>query len=63
MFKYLLISLLIILIYSCSSCTYPYKAGDLFDLQCPIEIQLRSKIIRQYLDTLIQKKGYTVPEK
>jgi len=40
-----------------------YKAGNLIELGYPIETSLRSSLIRNYLDTLIQKRGYNIPDK
>lgn len=40
-----------------------YKAGNLVILDYPIETTLKTKVVRQYIDTLIRKKGYGVPEK
>ena len=45
------------------SCKVDYKVGNLIDLGYPIETPLRSKVIRRYMDTLIQKRGYNVPQK
>lgn len=59
----LLIRALVIIIYSFAGCTHFYKAGNLVDLDYPVETPLRSKVIRHYLDTLIKKRGYAVPEK
>lgn len=45
------------------SCNQLYKAGNLIDLRYPVETSLRSEIIERYLDSLIQKGGYKVPQK
>ncbi|OMP74588.1 hypothetical protein [[Flexibacter] sp. ATCC 35208] len=63
MFRYLLISTLVIVIYCFTGCTYSYKAGNLIDLDYPVETPLRAELIMQYFDTLAQKRGYAVPEK
>ncbi len=52
-----------ILAYSTYSCNQLYKAGNLNALLYPVETPLRSIIIMRYLDTLIQKDGYNVPDK
>jgi hypothetical protein len=49
--------------YSLSSCNQIYKAGNLIALSYPVETQLRSAIVSQYLDTLRYKQGFDVPEK
>lgn len=46
-----------------NSCNLNYKVGNLLDLGYPIETPLRSTIIRQYMDTLLEKRGYNVPQK
>ena len=51
-----------ILIFSWN-CKGLYKAGNLIELGYPIETPIRSNIIRKYMDTLIQLRGYNVPEK
>ncbi len=53
----------VIIIDSLISCNQLYKAGNLIDLGFPIETSLRSEVIERYLDTLIQKRGYSVPKK
>ena len=63
MFRYFLINVLAFIIFCFIGCTYNYKAGNLVELGYPVETRLRSEIIMQYLDTLIQKRGYAVPEK
>ncbi|WP_143709147.1 hypothetical protein [[Flexibacter] sp. ATCC 35208] len=63
MLKYLFISVSVIVISSFMGCTHSYKAGNLNDLFYPIETTLRAELIMQYFDTLVQKKGYAVPEK
>lgn len=45
------------------SCYEEYKVGNLKELGYPIETQLRTSIIRNYMDTLILKKGYDIPDK
>lgn len=40
-----------------------YSAGNLVILDIPIQTNLRSIIVKRYLDTLIVEKGYNVPEK
>lgn len=45
------------------SCNVNYKVGNLIDLGYTIETPLRLKVIRDYMDTLIQKRGYNVPPK
>ncbi len=56
---------LILLSISLCECNWNgfYKKGRLADLNYPIETNLKTKIIRRYIDTLINKKGYKVPEK
>jgi hypothetical protein len=44
-------------------CCVLFKAGNLVDLHYPIQTNLKVEIVQQYLDTLIQKKGYKVPNK
>src|ERR1043165_3773756 len=51
------------LIISMSNCGPIYKAGNLVSLDYPIETPLRTSLIRRYVDTLIQKYGYSVPDK
>jgi len=53
----------IVPIFFLSCCNHLYKAGNLVDLHYPIETSLRTKIVREYLDTLIQKHGFNVPHK
>ena len=48
---------------SYSECNQLYKAGNLVSLDYPIETSLRSSLIQAYCDTLINKRGYNVPEK
>lgn len=45
------------------SCNDLYKAGNLVDLSYPINTSLRTKIVKRYIDTLIQSKGFAVPDK
>ncbi|MDB5198463.1 MAG: hypothetical protein JWO92_426 [Chitinophagaceae bacterium] len=45
------------------SCNDIYKAGNLVDLSYPVETSLRTAIVERYIDTLIQSKGYAVPDK
>lgn len=54
---------LFLLLFSFSNCMPLYKAGNLIALSYPVETPLRSAIIRRYMDTLIQKQGFNVPEK
>ncbi|RAJ05432.1 hypothetical protein LX64_02590 [Chitinophaga skermanii] len=58
-----LTGLLLSVIIHVIGCKDIYKAGNLVALEYPVETQLRSKIIREYLDTLILKRGYMVPPK
>lgn len=37
-----------------------YSAGNLVILDIPIETNLRTRVVKQYLDTLMVKKGYNV---
>ena|ERR1044072_2583513 len=57
------VMLLIVFSVTLFSCNKLYKAGNLVALILPVETPLRSQVIRQYLDTLIQRKGYKVPTK
>lgn len=52
----------IFLITILTSCNNLYRAGGLVSLDYPIETPLRSKLIQQYCDSLVNK-GYKVPEK
>lgn len=45
------------------SCNPIYKAGNLVALSYPITTSLRTSIVQQYVDTLISKYGYNVPNK
>jgi hypothetical protein len=40
-----------------------YKAGNLKSLGYPAETHLKMQIIKDYVDTLIDKEGYRAPEK
>ena len=51
------------MLYSLSSCNQIYKAGNLIALSYPVETQLRSAIVSQYIDTLRYKQGFAVPDK
>lgn len=53
-----LLALLIINIQFCN-----YKAGNLISLSYPVKTELRAQVISDYIDTLILKYGYNVPEK
>jgi hypothetical protein len=37
-----------------------YKAGNLIDLQYPVESKIDADIINRYLDSLILKEGYKI---
>lgn len=52
-----------IIVASLISCNQLYQAGNLIALRYPIETSLKSEIVERYLDTLIQKGGYDVPQK
>jgi hypothetical protein len=54
---------LVVLAFSFSHCDPLYKAGNLVALGYPVETPLKSAVIRRYMDTLILKHGYNVPEK
>ena len=58
-----IIVLYFVFIIMIESCNVDYKVGNLIDLGYPIETPLRSKVIRRYMDTLIEKRGYNVPQK
>jgi hypothetical protein len=45
------------------SCQSPYKAGNLISLHYPVETRLKTELVKQYVDSLIQNKGYNVPFK
>ena len=45
------------------SCSDLFEAGNLVDLSYPIQTPLRTEIIERYIDTLIQTKGFAVPNK
>ena len=45
------------------SCSDLYEAGNRVDLSYPIQTPLRTEIIERYIDTLIQTKGFAVPNK
>lgn len=45
------------------SCREMYKAGNLVILSIPVETNLRTPIVKQYMDTLILRMGYNVPDK
>ena len=60
--EYLFVVIFIVLINSCYWHEI-YKAGNLVDLDYPITTKLPTKIVRQFTDTLIQKRGYAVPAK
>lgn len=55
--------LIMIFICICSSCTGLYKAGNVIALDYPIQTRLRTEIIMRFIDTLIIKDGYRVPNK
>ncbi|MFB6455600.1 RHS repeat-associated core domain-containing protein [Chitinophaga sp. Hz27] len=63
MLKNILILFVIVSNWFIVGCNSIYKAGNLVDLDYPIQTPLNSTLIRQYLDTLIQKRGYAVPAK
>lgn len=44
-------------------CNEPYKAGNLVSLDYPIKTALRSSLIQEYCDTLINNYAHQVPEK
>lgn len=46
-----------------SSCGQLYQGKNLDILSYPIETHLRSQLISDYFDTLIQNRGYQVPDK
>jgi hypothetical protein len=52
-----------IMIICFASCNSLYKAGNLIDLSYPVETEVRSSVIRKYIDTLTLKNGYGVPPK
>jgi hypothetical protein len=41
----------------------PYKVGNLEILNFPIKSNLREKLVRNYIDTLIIKHGFRIPQK
>lgn len=44
-------------------CTQVYKAGNLVSLSYPVKTTLRTTIVQQYIDSLILRHGYDVPDK
>ena len=60
--KYFFFIFLLITFNSCDS-NEIYKAGNRITLDYPIETKISFKIIRKYLDTLITKQGFEVPDK
>jgi hypothetical protein len=54
------ITLLILCFYSCYLID---TAGNLKVLSYPVNTQLRYDLLQRYFDTLIEKKGFRVPEK
>lgn len=63
MLRCFLIIIVISASYFIAGCNAVYKAGNLVDLDYPIQTSLSSELIMQYLDTLIQERGYAVPAK
>jgi hypothetical protein len=55
--KYHLIAILSLFCYSC----FTYKAGNLEVLDIPIKSNISSKIIRQYIDTMLTEKENKIP--
>lgn len=58
-------SVITCIIFTCGwiGCDSVYKAGNLIYLGYPIETSLKSDLILQYLDTMIQNYGYAAPAK
>jgi hypothetical protein len=46
-----------------SGCNKLYKAGNLEILSYPVKTPLRTRVVEMYIDTLIAKYGYKVPDK
>lgn len=56
-----LIYLIICILFS--SCNDLYKAGNLVALDYPVNTKIRTRIVQQYIDTLIECKGFRPPQK
>lgn len=54
--------LLLFIISACNDVTV-YKAGNRITLDYVIETKLSFNVIRNYIDTMVQKQGYAVPQK
>ena len=60
--RYHCIILLLVIINACNDVVI-YKAGNRVTLDYVIETKLSFNVIRNYIDTMVQKQGYDVPQK
>jgi hypothetical protein len=52
--------LFLLIVTSMVSCENFYKAGNLIDLQYPVESKISTKILNRYLDSLILNEGFRI---
>jgi hypothetical protein len=50
----------VLIVTSQISCKNFYKAGNLIDLQYPVDSEISTKILNRYLDSLILNKGFRI---
>jgi hypothetical protein len=53
----------LVVAYDALSCSQLYKAGNLVALDYPINTNIRTEIVQKFVDTLILKYGFEVPDK